>query len=186
MYVFFGEISIQITAHFLKIELFVFWCWVEWVLCIFRILTSHQFQFSSVAQSCQTLCDPKDHTTSGFPVHPRPLELAQTHAHQVGDAMQPSHPLLSPSPPAFSLSQYQGLFQWVSSSYQVAKVLELQLRHQSFQRKFRTDFLYWFELLAVQGTLKSLLQHHSSKASVLWHSAFFFFFSNFILFLNFT
>ena len=69
-------------------------------------------------------------------------EFAQTHVHWVNDAIQPSHPLSSPSP-AFNLSQHQGLFQWVSSSHQVAKVLELQLQHQSFQRIFRTDFLYW-------------------------------------------
>ena len=80
-----------------------------------------------------------------------------------------------PSPPAFNLSQDQGLFQWVSSSHQVAKVLEFQLQHQSFQRILRTDFLSdeLVNLLAVQGTLKSLLQHHSSKASILWCSAFF-------------
>ena len=102
---------------------------------------------------------------------PLPTPGACSNSCRVGDAIQPSHPLLSPSPPAFSLSQYQGLFQWVNSSYQVAKVLELQLQHQSFQWKFRSDFLYWFELLAVQGPPKSLLQHHSSKASILWHSA---------------
>ena len=88
--------------------------------------------------------------------------------------IQPSHPLSSLSPPAFNLSQHQGLFQWVSSSHQVAKVLELQLQHQSFQWIFRTDFFRtdWLDLLAVQGTLKSLLQHHSSKASILQCSSF--------------
>ena len=93
----------------------------------------------------------------------------------VGDAIQPSHPLSSPSPPALNLSQYQGLFKWVSSSHQVAKVLEFQLQHQSFQWTPRTDpfRVNWLDLLAVQGTLKSLLQHHSSKAPLLWHSAFF-------------
>ena len=84
-------------------------------------------QFSSVAQSCPTLCDPMDCSTPGLPVHHQLLELAQTHVHWVGVAIQPSHPLLSPSPPAFNLSQHQGLFQWVSSLHQVAKVLELQL-----------------------------------------------------------
>ena len=74
-----------------------------------------------------------DCSTPGFPVHHQFLELVQTHVHQVDDAIQPSHPLLPPSPPAFNLSQHQGLFQWVSSSHQVAKVLELQLQHQSFQ-----------------------------------------------------
>ena len=111
----------------------------------------------------------------GLPVHHQLLELAQTHVHWVSDVIQPSHSLLSPSPPAFSLSQHQGLFQWVSSSHQVAKVLELQLQHQSFSEysgliSFRMD---WLNLLAVQGALKSLLQHHSSKASILWCSAFF-------------
>ena len=97
--------------------------------------------FSSVAQSCLTLCDPMNRSTPGLPVHKKLPELAQTHVHQVGDAIQPSHPLLTPSPPDFSLSQHQGLFQWVSSSHQVAKVLEVQLQHQSFQWIFRTDFL---------------------------------------------
>ena len=77
----------------------------------------------------------------GFPVHHQLTQLTQTHVHQVGDAIQPSHPLSSPSPPAFNLSQHQGLFQWVSSSHQVAKVLEFQLQHWSFQWIFRTDFL---------------------------------------------
>ena len=96
---------------------------------------------SSVAQSCPTLCDPMDCSTPGLPVHHQLLKLAQTHVHRVSDAIQPSHPLLSSSPPAFNLSQHQGFFQWVSSSHQVAKALELQLQHQSFQWIFRTDFL---------------------------------------------
>ena len=97
-----------------------------------------------------------------------------THILWVGDANQPSDPLSSPSP-AFNLSQHQSLFQWVSSLHQVAKVLELQLHHQSSQWIFRTDFfrIDWFDLLAVQETLKSLLQHHSSKASILRCSALF-------------
>ena len=98
-------------------------------------------QFSSVTQSCPTLCDPMDCKTPGLPVHHQLPEFTQTHVHWVGDAIQPSHPLSSPSPPAFNLSQHQGLFQWVSSLHQVAKVLEFQLQHQSFQWIFRTDFL---------------------------------------------
>ena len=98
-------------------------------------------QFSSVAQSCLTLCDSMDCSTPGFLVHYQLPELAQTHVHRVGDAIQPSYPLSSASPPAFNLSQHQGLFQWVSSSHQVAKVLEFQLQHQPFQWIFRTDFL---------------------------------------------
>ena len=95
----------------------------------------------SVAESCLALCDPMDCSTPGFPVFHCVLEFAQTHVHWVSDAIQPSHPLLSPSPPAFNLSWHQGLFQQVSSSHQVAEVLELQLQHQSSQWIFRVDFL---------------------------------------------
>ena len=114
-------------------------------------------------------------STPGLPVHHQLPESTQTHVHRGGDAIQPSHPLSSPSPPALNLSQHPGLFQWVNSSHQVAKVLEFQSQHQSFQEhpgliSFRMD---WLDLLAVQGTLKSLLQHHSSKASILWCSTFF-------------
>ena len=114
-------------------------------------------------------------STPGFPVHHRLPEFTQTHMHRVGDATQPSHPLSSPSPPAPNPSQHQSLFQWVRSSHEVAKVLEFQLQHQSFQWTPRTDLLRidWLDLLAVQGTLKSLLLHHSSKASILWCSSFF-------------
>ena len=90
-------------------------------------------QFSSVAQLCPILCDPMDYSLPGFPVHHQLLEFVQTHIHQVGYAIQSSQPLSSPSPSAFNLSQHQGLFKWVSSLHQVAKVLELQLQHQSFQ-----------------------------------------------------
>ena len=103
--------------------------------------SSTSVQFSSVAQSCPTLWDPMDCSTQGFPVPHQLLELAQSHVHQVSDAIQPSHPLSSPSPPALNLSQHQGLFQWVSSLHQVAKVLELQLQHQSFQWIFRTVWI---------------------------------------------
>ena len=103
-------------------------------------LLSYSVQFSSVAQSCLTLWDPMDHSMPGLPVHHQLPEFTQTHLHWVGDAIQPSHPL-SPSPPAFNLSQHQGLFKWVSSSHYVAKVLEFQLQHQSFQWTFRTDLL---------------------------------------------
>ena len=98
-------------------------------------------QFSSLVQSYPTLCDPKYSNTPGLPVHHQFLEFTQTHVHWVGDAIQQSHPLSSPSPPAFYLFQHQGLFRWVSPSHQVAKVLEFQLQHQSFQWIFRTDFL---------------------------------------------
>ena len=136
---------------------------------------SHKALFSSVAQSWLALCYLMDCSTPGFPVHHQLPEFTQTHVHWVSDAFQLFHPLSSPSPPAFNLSQNQGLFQWVSSSYQVAKVLEVQLQlspsnEHSGLISFRMD---WLDLLAVQGTLKSLLQHHSSKASILWCSAFF-------------
>ena len=110
---------------------------------------------SSVAQLYPTLCNAMDCGTPGFPVHHQLLKPAQAHVYQVGDAIQPSHPLLSPSPPTFNLSQHQilfhwvfsngsqhqGLFRWVSSSHQVAKVLKFQLHHQSFHWIFKTDFL---------------------------------------------
>ena len=98
-------------------------------------------QFSSVAQSCPTLCKPMNHSTADLPVHHQLLELAQTHVHWVSDAIQSSYPLSSPSPPAFNLPQHQGLSQWVSSSHQVAKGLKLKLQHQSCQWIVRTDFL---------------------------------------------
>ena len=98
-------------------------------------------QFSSVPQSCLTLCDPMDRSTPGLPVHHQLPEFTQTHVHWVGDTIQLSHPLLSPSSPALNLSQHQGLFKWVSSSHPVAKVLEFQLQHQSFQWTPRTDLL---------------------------------------------
>ena len=104
-------------------------------------LAQIQTQFSSVTQSCPVLCDPMDCSTPGLPVHHQLPELTQTHVHWVGDAIQPSHPLLSPSPPALNLSQHPGLFKWVSSSHQVAKVLEFQFQHQSFQWTPRTDLL---------------------------------------------
>ena len=99
------------------------------------------YQFSSVAQLYLTLCHPMDCSMPAFPIHHQLLEPAQTHVHWVGDGTQPSNPLSSSSPPALNLSQDQGLFQWVSSSHQMAKVLEFQYQHQSFQWIFRTDFL---------------------------------------------
>ena len=92
-------------------------------------------------QSCPTLCDPMSHSTPGLPVHHQLPEFTQTHIHQVGDAIQPSHPLSSPSPAASNPSQNQGLFQWVNCSSEVAKVLEFQLQHQSFQWTHRTYLL---------------------------------------------
>ena len=98
-------------------------------------------QFSSVAQSCPTVCNPMDHSTPSLPVYHQLPEFTQTHLHRVGDAIQPSYPLSSPSPPAPNPSQHQSLFQWVNSSHEASKVLEFQLQHQSFQRTPRTDLL---------------------------------------------
>ena len=131
-------------------------------------------QFSSVAQSCLTLCNPMNRSTPGLPVHHHLLEFTQTHVHRVRDAIQPSHPLSSPSPPAPNLSQHQSLLneptlrmrwpKYWSFSFSITPSKEIP------GLIFRMD---WLDLLAVQGTLKSLLQHHSSKASILWSSAFF-------------
>ena len=115
-------------------------------------------------------------STPGLPVHHHLAEFTQTHVRRVGDAIQPSHPLLSPSPPAPNPSQHQSLFQWVNSSHEVAQVLEflnfsiIPSKEHPGLISFRMD---WLDLLAVQGTLKNLLQHHSSKASILQCSAFF-------------
>ena len=106
-----------------------------------KILWIASIQFSSVAQSCPTLCNPMNCSPPGLPVHHQLLESTQTHAHWVGDAIQSSHPLSSLSPPALNPSQRQGLFQWINSSCEVAKVLEFQLQHQSFQWTPRTDRL---------------------------------------------
>ena len=124
--------------HFLLLSLFIlFRPSTDWMKTI------HIREFSSV-QSLSwgpTLCDLMNCSTPDFPVHHQHPEFTQTHIHWIGDAIQPSHPLSSPSPPIFNLSQHQGLFQWVSSSHQVAKVLEFQLQHQSFQWTLRTDLL---------------------------------------------
>ena len=104
-------------------------------------IISFSHKFSSVTQSCSTLCNPMDCSMLGFPVHHQLPELVQTHVHWVGDAIQPSHPLSAPSPPAPNPSQHQGLFQWVNSSHEVTKVFEFQLQHQSFQCTPRTYLL---------------------------------------------
>ena len=147
------------------------------LLCKLLDLIYRQFssvQFSSVAQSCPTLCDPMNRSTLGLPVHHHLPEFTQTHVHRVRDAIQPSHPRSSPSPPAPNPSQHHSLFQWVNSSHEVAKILELHFSIIPSKEipgliAFRMD---WLDFLAVQGTLKSLLQHHSSKASILQCSAF--------------
>ena len=134
------------------------YCWIQFASILLRIFASMfiKDQFSSVAQSWTTLCDPMDYSTPGLPVHNQLLKPTQTHAHCIGDAIQPSCPLSSPSP-AFNLSQHQGLFRWVGFSHQVAKVLEFQLQHSPSNEysgliSFRMD---WLDLLTVQGTFKS-------------------------------
>ena len=135
-----------------------------------------QHQFSSVTQSCPTLCDLMNYSTPGLPVHHQLPEFTQTHIHRVGDAIQPSHPLLSPFPPALnppSIKVFSNestlCMRWPkywSFSFSIGPSNE----HPGLI-SFRMD---WLDLLAVQGTLKSLLQHHSSKASILQCSAFFY------------
>ena len=127
--------------------------------------------YCSVSKLCLTLRNPLNCSMPGFSVLHYLPEFAQTHAHWFSDAIQPSHPLSPPSTPALNLSQHQGLFQWIGSSRQVAKGLEFQLQHQSFQWIFRiiSFNIYWFDLLAAQGRL----QHHSSKKAILQCSAFF-------------
>ena len=147
-------------------------CCYYWIIFNKFILSQ---SLSSVVQSCLTLCDPMNHSMPGLPVYHQLPKFTQTHAHWVSDAIQPSHPLSSPSPPAPNPSQHQDLFQWVNSSHEVAKVLEFQLQHQSFQWTPRTDLLQdgLVGSPCSQGTLKSLLQHHSSKASISQCSTFF-------------
>ena len=147
----------------------------QWVNC------SHQF--SSVTQSYPILCNSMDCSTPGFLVHHKLPEFAQTHVHRVGDAIQPSHSLLSLSPPAFNLAHLQGLIQWVSYLHQVAKYWSFSFSssNQEFfsSSVFPMNIQDWFSLgwtgltsLQVQGSLKGLLQHHSSKASILQCSVF--------------
>ena len=114
-------------------------------------------QFSSVTQLCLTLCDPMNHSTPGLSVHHKLPEFTKTHAHRVSDAIQPSHPLSAPSPPAPNPSQHQGLFQWVNSSHEVAIVLEFQIQHQSFQWTHRT-YLLQDELVRKVNIILSITQ----------------------------
>ena len=136
------------------------------------IITS-SVQFSSVAQSCRALFDPIDYSRPALPVHHQLPKFTQTHVHWVGDAIQPSHPLSSPSP-SFNLSQHQGLYKESALHNRWPKYLSFSFSSSPSNEysgliSFRMDLL---DFLAVQGTLKSLLQHHSSKASVLQCSAF--------------
>ena len=129
--------------------------------------------FSSVAQSCLTLCDPMNHSMPGLPVHHQLPKFTQTHVQWVGDVIQPSHLLSSPSPPTLNLSQHQGLFQWVNSSHQKCWSFSFNISPSSEHPGLISFRMDWLDLLAVQETLKNLLQHHTSKASTLRCSAFF-------------
>ena len=139
----------------------------EWWLLL-SIVTNNQF--SSVAQSCPTLCNPMDCSTPNFRVHHQFPELAQTHVHWVGDAIQPYHPLLSPSPPSFSLSQHQGLF-FVWGGQSIGVSASASVLPMNIQNWFPLGYTGWISLRS-KGLSKSLLQHCSSKASILRHSAF--------------
>ena len=143
-------ISVVFSILYMDLPYFFDWVWEHkenWILnsvCVCVLYKEWNFevvQFSSVAQSCPTLCDPMDCSTPGLPVLHKLPEFTQTHVHWVGDTIQPSHPLSSPSSPTFNLFQHQDLFKWGSASHQVAKVLEFQLQHQSFQWTPRTDLL---------------------------------------------
>ena len=134
-----------------------------------------QFQFSSVVQLCPTLCNPMNCSTPGLPVHHQLPELTQTHVRQVGDAIQPSSPLssvllLPPIPPSIRVFSNESTLHMRWPKYWGFSFSISPSNEHSGLISFRMD---WLDLLVVQGTLKSLLQHHSSKASILWHSAFF-------------
>ena len=139
-----------------------FCCAMKWI--------GHSIQFSSVTQLCLTLCDPRDSSTSGFPAHHQLLELAQTHVRQVSDAIQPSHPLSSPSPPTFSLFQNQGLFQWISSSHQVAKNISFSISSSNEYSRLISFRIDWLDLLAVLRSLKSLLERLEKTWETWWDS----------------
>ena len=148
-------------------------CLSRWILNPWT--TTRKFQFSSVAQLCLTLCNPMNCSRPGLPVHHQLLEFIQTHVQQVGDAIQPSHPLSSPSPPAFNLFQHQVFsnesalcIRW-PKYWSISFSISPSNEHPGLI-SFRMD---WLDLLSVQGTLKSLLQHHSSKTSILRCSALF-------------
>ena len=128
-------------------------------------------QFSSVTQSCPILCDSMDYSTPGFPVHHQLPELTQTHVHWVSDAIQPSYPLSSPSPPALNLPSIR-VFSKVSVLHiRWPKYWSFSISHPNEYPRLISFTIDWFDLLAVQETVKSLLQHHSLKVSILWPSA---------------
>ena len=139
-------------------------------LCFKKKLDILGIQFSSVTQSCPTICDPINHSTPGPSVPHYLLKFAQVHIHYIGDAIQPFHPLMPSFPSALNLSQHQGFFQWVSLLHQLTKYwsFNLSINPSNEYSGLISLKIYWFDLLAVQGTFGSLLQHPSSKASILW------------------
>ena len=160
----------QVSVSYLCLHLIFLCLWLSKLPLLIRTsIRSDSVQFSSVAQSCLTLCDPINRSTPGLPVHHQLQEFTQTHVHWVGDAIQPSHPLSYSSPPASGSFPMSQLFAWGGQSIGVQLQLVPSKEHPGLI-SFRMD---WLDLLAVQGTLKSLLQHHSSKASILQRSAFF-------------
>ena len=138
-----------------------------------KLLNISSVQFSSVTQSCLILCDPMDCSTQGFPVHHQLPELAQTHVHQVSDVILPSYPLLLPSPPPSIFPSIRVFSSESVLPIRWPKYWSFSITPSSEYSGLVSFRIDWFDLLAVQGTLKSLLQHHISKASILWHSAFF-------------
>ena len=148
----------------------------SFVSCLLIQIPKLSVQFSSVAHRVWLFMTPGvDCSTPGLPVHCQLPESTQAHAHWVSDAIQSSHPLSSPSPPTFSLSQHQGLFKcqlFISGGQSIGVSASTSVLPMNIQDWFPLEFT-GFDLLAVQVTLKSLLQHHSSKASILWYSAFF-------------
>ena len=160
----FGFSSIYDSAIFL----FFIWAWCCSLLAslnqVLKSFTSLEHQFSSVSQSCPTLCNPKNPNTPDLPVHHQLPEFTQTHIHQVGDAIQPSHPLSSPSPPApippsIRVFSNESTLRMRWPKYWSFSFSIIPFKEQPGLISFRMD---WLDLLAVQGTLKSLLQHHSS------------------------
>ena len=133
----------------------------KWVL-------NRKIQFSSATESCPTLCNPTDCSTPGFPVHHQLPELAQTYWHQFGDAMQPAHPLSSPSLSVFNLPQHHVFSNESVLLIRWPKYWRFSISPSNEYSGLISFRINWFDLLAVQGTLKNLLQHHSWKASFLW------------------
>ena len=166
-----GLIDLSINKYLVAAFQFSFMCSSGSFKIFLNIWLSVQFSHSVVSDSLR----PHEPSMPGLPVPHQLPEFTQTHVHWVGDAIQPSLPPSSPSPPALNLSQHQGLFKWVSSSHQVAKYWSFSFNiSPSNEHPGLTSFrMDWLDLLALQGTHKSLLRHHSSKASVLWPSAFF-------------